>query len=165
MSAPPRRPRSLLVLLLFFCWLDARALGWIVFPRASASWHFYEALGAAWLHYVLQAVTVALAATATGYLWRPSDGWLQSSLLAIGVLSATTLAGTWMTVRHLDLARSSYAASREARGLPVPPERLAELFTPGALWGAAAAMLVAMALLAALAWRRRDWAAPDDAEA
>jgi hypothetical protein len=31
---------------------------------------------------VLQAVTVALAATATGCLWRPTYGWLQSSLLA-----------------------------------------------------------------------------------
>lgn len=82
-----KRPKSLLVLLIFFCWVDARSLGWLVFPQTSASYHFYNALGQPWLHFFAQSVTVALAGAATGYLWRPKPGWLEATLVALGSAS------------------------------------------------------------------------------
>ena len=34
-----RRPRALLLLLLFFCWLDARSFGWLLLPERSAEFY------------------------------------------------------------------------------------------------------------------------------
>lgn len=158
-ASAPRRPKSLLALLLFFCWVDARALGWIIFPNTSASHHFYVALDQLWLHYVLQAVTIAFAATATGYLWRPIAGWFESSMVGLVVFGLTTVGGAWYTVRHLDVARSSYAASRERRGFPATPEQLAGAFTPEFIWASALTMVAILLVLAALAWRNRAFAA------
>ena len=164
-SAPaPRRPKTLLALLLFFCWVDARALGWLIFPNTSASYHFYVALEQVWLHYILQAVTIAFAATATGYLWRPIAGWFESSMVGLAVFGVTTLGGAWYTVRHLDVAKSSYAASRERRGFPVTPERLDQTFTPEFIWASALTMATILLVLAALAWRNRAFAANAESE-
>ncbi len=156
-----KRPKSLILLLIFFGWVGARALGWIVFPVTSGSYHFYRALGQPWLHYVSESVTVALATAAAAYLWRPKRGWLAASLVALGVLAVSGLAEAWYAIRHLEVARLSYASSRAARGLPVPSERLAENFSPGTLWAGTLAMCALFALLAVLAWRSRGYAAAD----
>ena len=163
--ASPKRPKSLLALLLFFCWVDARSLGGLIFPKTSGSYHFYESLGRPWIHFALQILMVALAATATGYLWRPKRGWLEASLLALGTFAVSAVAGTWYSIQHLDVVRSSYAAGRTARGLPAPTERLDQMFRPEVLWMGTVGMVAFLAILAGLAWRRREYVAPEQAVA
>lgn len=152
-----RRPRTLLLLLLFFCWVEARALGWIVFPKTSGSYLLYAALDQMWVHYATCVLTVALAATAAGYLWRPKAGWFEATMLALSVFGVSGLAGMWYTLQHVDAARDAYAASRVARGLPVEPERLAKIFSAEALWFGALVMTAFYVLLAAMAFRRREY--------
>jgi hypothetical protein len=159
-----RRPKTLLLLLVFFCWADARALGWIVFPTTSGSYHLHVALNQVWVHYAVCIVTVALAATATGYLWRPIAGWFEASLVALSVFAVSSLAGVWYTLQHLDAARMAYATGRTERGLPVSPERLAEIFTPQVLWSGAIGITAFYLLLAILAWRRRAYLPSEQSE-
>lgn len=156
-----RRPKSLWLLLFFFCWVDARALGAIVFPSTSGTYHFYAALEQVWLHYLVSIVTVVLSATATNALWRPKAGWLEASLIALGVFALSGLASVWYTLRHVDLARDAYAAGRAARGLPVAPERLADIFSVPVLWSGAFGVSAGYVVLAVLAWRRRDYLPPE----
>lgn len=161
---PGRRPRTLMALLLFFIWMDARALGWMIFPATSASHHYYSALGHPWAHYVIQALTVAFAATAIGYLWTPRDGWLQASLAALAAFTVLTVGGSWHMLGHLGAARDAYRASREERGLPIPEERLTAMFTTTATIYTTLGAVAFFGFLAWLAWRRRAYVAGDSAE-
>jgi hypothetical protein len=163
--ASPKRPRALLVLLVFFCWLDARSLGWLVFPAKSAGYQFWAAMERPWLHFVLEGVTVALAATATGYLWRPKPGWVEATTLALGALAVQSAWGSWYMARHAHVARDAFVASRANRGLPVSPERASEAFSTGALQAATLGLLAFLALLGWLTWRHRHYVAPTSAPA
>jgi len=160
----PRRPRTLLFLLLFLLWIDAKTLGTVVFPSTSASYHVFVGLGLAWVHFVLAAVTIALAATATGYLWRPEPGWINAVLVALGFYAVQTVVEAALMVRHLPAARAAWVAGRQARGLPLHPDRIDQVFSPDVLWRGAGAMVVFLAVLAVAGWRRRDFAYPQEAE-
>lgn len=160
-TARTRRPKSLIVLLVFFCWTEARALGAIVFPSMSGTYHFYETIGQLWVHYASALGTVMIAGTAGAYLWRPRRGWPEVTLAALGALAVDAIVGGWYSVRHLDVARSSYASGRVARGAPVSAERLDMAFTPDALWTATLTIVASLALLGVLAWRRRHYEGAD----
>ena len=64
----------------------------------------------------------------------------------------------WYTLRHADVAKASYATSRERRGFPVAPEQLEGAFTPEFLWASALTMVAILMVLAAMAWRHRTFA-------
>jgi hypothetical protein len=155
----PKRPRTLSILLVFLLWVDARTFGSLVFPKTSGSYHFFVALDAVWVHFLFGAVTVALAVTATGYLWKASAGWANAVLIAFGVYALQTVIETAVMLRNLPLARTAYAAGREMRGLPVRPDRLDEMFTAQGMYMAAGWTLLILAVLAVAAWRRRDFEA------
>lgn len=157
-----RRPKTLIGLLVFFCWIDARSLGWLLFPSTSVSYHYYSALGYPWVHSVVEVLTVAFAATATGYLWRPREGWYQATLVTLAAFAVMSIAGSWHMLNHVEVVRAAYRTSRAARGLPVPEERLAVMFTSSALLYTSLAAVAFFGLLAFLAWRRRAYVAPDD---
>lgn len=159
--ATPKRPRSLTLLLWFFCWMDGRAVLWLFFPGMSGSYQLYAALDQLWVYYASVVLTVALAATATGYLWRPKAGWFEASLLALAFLAVSGIAGMWYMVQHLDIARDAYAASRTARGLSTTPDRLDAIFSANVLWAGTAAMTAVFLLLAWMAFRNRAYVLPD----
>ncbi|GAB1343166.1 hypothetical protein MASR1M101_22930 [Gemmatimonas sp.] len=58
-----------------------------------------------WVHYASSVLTAALAATATGYLWRPKAGWYEATLVALTFFGVSGLAGMWHTLQHLDTAK------------------------------------------------------------
>ena len=159
MPTARRRPRTATVILVFLLWIDGRTFWGIVFPRTSASFHFYSAIDNEWLHWVLSALTVALAVTATGYLWRPVAGWAYAVLIALGVYALQAVVGTVYMVRHLDLAREAYVTARQIRHLPVRPETADRIFTPDALWLTTLGLVVVLAIMAAAAWTRRNFEA------
>ena len=159
MPTKRRRPRTITVILLFLLWVDGKAFWGIIFPRTSGSFHFYSAIDAEWLHWVLSALTVALAATAVGYLWRPATGWVYAVLIAFGVYALQIIVETAHMVRHLDLARESYVTARQIRHLPVRPATADRIFTPEAVWLTALGLLAMLAIMAVMAWRKRDFEA------
>ena len=157
-----RRPRTLLALGAVFCWVAGQGLEGLTLPARSASYHFLSALGLAPLHFLLEAITVAVALAALSYLWRGRHGWVQTSLVALAYLAVQSTALTLLMLGHLAGARASYVASRVDRGVPVDPERVKELLSPAVLVLGLVISLTLFAIAALLAWRRRDYVAPDD---
>ena len=157
-----RRPRTLLALAAVFCWVAGQGLEALTLPARTASYHFLGSLGLAPLHFLLEAVAVAVALAALSYLWRGRYGWVQASLVALGYLAVQSTALTLLMLGHLGRARASYVASRADRGVPVDPERVAELLSPGALVVGLVISLTLFAIAALLAWRHRDYVAPDE---
>ena len=152
-----RRPRVLTALLVFFLWVDAKTIGTLVLPSTSGGYYFFDAIGHRWVHFALGVVTVALALTATGYLWRPVAGWFEASMVALAAYALQIVAVTaWMT-RRLPEARAATAESRTARGLPGHEEALEAIITPAALWTTTVILMVILALLAAAARRHRGF--------
>ena len=159
MPTARRRPRTVTVILVFLLWIDGRTLWSIIFPRTSASFHFYSAINAEWVHWVLSALTLAFAVTAVGYLWRPAAGWAYAVLIALGFYVLQTVVETAYMVQHLDLARETYMTARQIRHLPARPETADRIFTPDALWLTTLGLVVVMVIMAAMAWRKRDFEA------
>jgi hypothetical protein len=159
---PARRPRTLLALAAVFCWVTGQGLEGLTLPARSASYHFLSGLGVAPLHFVLEAITVAVALAALSYLWRGRYGWVQTSLVALGYLAVQSTALTLLMLGNLASARASYVASRADRGLPVDPEGVEELLSPAVLVVGLVISLTLFAIAGLLAWRRRDYVAPDD---
>lgn len=151
------RPKTLLALLFFVCWVEARHLAFLFFPDMSGTYHYWVALNHTWVYFAITLVTVALAATAASYLWYPRPGWFPVTSILIGFLSVSTLAGTLHMMANADTARVSYESGRASRGFPVSPERLDTMFQPTTLLLAALMAIVFFAIIEAAAWRRRDY--------
>jgi hypothetical protein len=151
------RPKTLLLLLFFVCWVEARNLAFLFFPDLSSTYYYWDALGVGWVHFAITLVTVALAATAASYLWYPRHGWFEVTSLLIGFLALSTIGVTLHMTQRADVAREAFESGRGARGFPVPPERLEQMFQPTTLLVAAAIALVFFALIEAAAWRRREY--------
>ena len=151
------RPKTLLLLLFFVCWVEARNLAFLFFPDMSSNYYYWDALGVAWVHFAITLVTVALAATAASYLWYPKHGWFEVTTLLIGFMAVSTMGVALHMSQHVDVAREAFENARGARGFPVPPERLDQMFQPTTLMVAAGMAVVFFGMIEAAAWRRRDY--------
>ena len=133
-SGPPAaRPRILLLLIIVLCWEAGRGVEGLVLPERSTEYQFFRARGLAPIPFVLDALTVAVALAALGYLWRARPGWVQSALVALGYFAAQTVFVTLSMLRSLDRARAAFVASRAAREQPTDPARVEQVFALGFL--------------------------------
>ena len=159
---PPTRPRILLVLIAVLCWQAGRGIEGLVLPARSTVYQFFRSLGLTPIHFVLDALTVAVALAALGYLWRARAGWVQSALVALGYFAAQAVFVTAFMLGAADRARAAFVASRAARGEAADPERAAQVFAMGFLEWRLVMSLTVFALAAWLAWRHRGYVGPDD---
>jgi hypothetical protein len=157
----PARPTALLVLIVVLCWQVGGGIEALVLPDRSTAYHFFSALGLVPLYFALEAITVAVALAALGYVWRARPGWLQSTLVALGYFAAQSIVTTILMLRLDDQARAAFVASRSARGQPVEPERVDQLFAMGWLEWRLVMSLTLFALTAWLAWRQRAYVGPE----
>ena len=77
---------------------------------------------------------------------------------ALALYGAMTLSGLLQMQANPVAARRAYAESREARGLPIRPERLEQLFSPAGqklAWGIG--VVLCLAPLGLLWWHREDF--------
>jgi hypothetical protein len=155
------RPRTLLLLILVLCWETGRGIEGLVLPERSTAYHFFRALGLAPLNLVLDAITVAVALAALGYIWRARPGWAQGALVALGYFAAQAIIVTLLMLHFGDRARAAYVASRTERGQPVDPERVEQLFAMGWLEWRLVMSLTLFGVAAWLAWRRRAYVGPE----
>lgn len=163
-SAPhPSRPRTLLVLIAVLCWQAGGGVEGLVLPERNTAYQFFRALGLAPIHFLLDAITVAVALAALGYLWRGRAGWVQSALVALGYFAVRASAVTVLMLASADRARTAFLASRGARGQMLDPVRVDRLFELGWLQWRLVMSLTLFGLAALLAWRRRAYVGPDDA--
>jgi hypothetical protein len=143
------------------CWQTGRGIEGLVLPERSTAYNFFLALGLEPLHFVLDAITVAVALAALGYLWRARPGWVQSALVALGYFAAQAILVTTLMLRSVDRARVAFLASRAARGQPVDPERVTRLFEMGWLEWRLVMSLTFFGVAAWLAWRGRAYVGRD----
>jgi len=116
----------------FFTWTAGRGLQALLFFENSPGFRFYDAVGTPERHF-LYGLPETLAAGITAVpLWRASPRSVAFALVAALVLAVGGVLETADVSANLEIARSSYAASREARGLSTPsPEAMASMFSPG----------------------------------
>jgi hypothetical protein len=143
------------------CWQAGRGIEGLVLPERSTSYNFLRAVGWSSLHFVLEALTVAVAFAALGYLWRARPGWVQSALVALGYFAGQAMLVTGLMLGAVDRARAAFVASRAARGQSLDPERVARLFEMGWLEWRLVISLTLFALAAWLAWRNRAYVEAD----
>ena len=158
------RPRALLVLIAVLCWQTGRAVEGLVLPAGSTGYQFFRLSGLGPVHVVLDAVTVAVALSALGYIWRARRGWVQSALVALGYFAVQAIVVTALMLGAPDRARAAFIASRAARGEVADPERVARIFALGFLGWRLVMSLTIFALAASLTWRHRHYVGPDDAQ-
>ena len=151
------RPRTILVLIMVLCWQAGRGIEGLALPERSTAYQFLGAIGLRPLHFVLEALTIAVALAALGYLWRARAGWVQSALVALGYFAAQAMLVTTLMLRSTDEARAAFLASRSARGQLLDPDRVARLFEMGWLEWRLVMSLTLFALAAWLAWRNRGY--------
>jgi hypothetical protein len=151
------RPRTLLVLIMVLCWQVGRGVEGLVLPELTTAYHFFRALGLTPLFFILDAITVAVALAALGYIWRARPGWAQSALVALGWFAAQAIIVTLFMLRSVDRARAAFLASRVARGQPLDPGRVEQLFAMGWLEWRLVMSLTVFGLAAWLAWRQREY--------
>jgi hypothetical protein len=156
------RPRSLLVLIAVLCWETGRGIEGLVLPARSTTYQFFQTLGLAPVHFVLDTLAVAVALASLGYLWRARPGWAKTVLAALGYFSAYAIAVTLLMLRDPVHARVAFVASREARGEPADAARVEQVFALGFLEWRLVMSLTLFALAAWLAWRGRDYVGPED---
>lgn len=152
-----RRPKTLLALLLLFCWAEAKTLGYLIFPTTSPSYLFFASLGYSWAHFVIAIPSAALAATAIGYLTFPRPGWFEVTLVATCYSLATSIGMALYTNTHLAVYRDAYAAARETRGAAISQERLDTMFQPSLILYTVIASVLFNGIVLFLAWRRREY--------
>jgi hypothetical protein len=161
-SGPTRtRPRALLVLIMVLCWQVGRGIEGVVLPERSTAYQFFRALGLTPLYFVLDTMTVAVAFAALGYIWRARPGWAQSALVALAYFAAEAIVVTVLMLRSVDRARAAFLASRAARGQPMDPARVEQLFAMGWLEWRLVMSLTLFGVAAWLAWRRRGYVGSD----
>jgi hypothetical protein len=156
-----RRPGTLLVLIMVLCWQAGRGLEGLVLPARSAAYHFFRALGLTPVYFVLDTITVAVALAALGYIWRARSGWVQSALVAFGYFATQAIVVTLFMLHAVDRARAAFLDSRAARGQPVDPGRVEQLFAMGWLEWRLVMSLTLFAVAAWLTWRQRRYVGPD----
>jgi len=156
------RPKILLVLIIVLCWQAGRGVEGLVLPERGTAYHFFLGHGVAPVHFVLDALTVAVALAALGYLWRARPGWVQSTLVALGYFAAQAIVVTLLMMRDVGRARAAFLASRAARGQTLDPERVERLFALGWLEWRLVMSLTLFGLAAVLAWRGRAYVGPPD---
>jgi hypothetical protein len=153
----PTRPRTILVLIMVLCWQAGRGIEGLVLPERSTAYHFLGAQGMRPLHFVLEALTVAVALAALGYLWRARPGWVQTALVALGYFAVQAVLVTGLMLASTERARNAFLTSRASRGQTLDPDRVARLFEMGWLEWRLVMSLTLFALAAWLAWRNRGY--------
>jgi hypothetical protein len=156
-----KRPGTLLVLIMVLCWQAGRGIEGLVLPERSTAYHFFRLLGLSPLYLILEALTVAVALAALGYIWRARPGWVQSALVALGYFAAQAIFVTLFMLSSVARARAAFIVSQTARGQSVDPARVQQLFALGWLEWRLVISLTFFGLAAWLAWRRRAYVGPE----
>jgi hypothetical protein len=143
---------------LFLLWSSLRALWSVLLAETNPNYRLASELGFGLLFVGGQMVYTLLGVTGAAAVWWRWRNAMPLATAALAVYTAMTLSGLLQMRANPVAARNAYAASREARGLPLPPGRLDELFSPAGqklAWGIGA--VLCLGPLGLLWWRREEF--------
>lgn len=146
------------VVALFLLWSSLRALWSVLLAETHPSYRLAGELGYGPFFVGGQIVYTLLGVTAAAAVWWRWRNAVPLGTAALAAYAAMTVSGLLQMKANPVAARAAYRESREARGLPVPSERLDRLFSPAGqrlAWGIGA--VLCLAPLAILWWRREEF--------
>jgi hypothetical protein len=157
-------PKLIILLMVWFFWATGKDLDALVRHSVLTDYYIFSAAGIPWLFFVM-AIPVFLLNTATIYfLFRPQRAGLWVLLNALVAGAVQNIVTISFALPNLANVREAYARARELRGLPVREEALNMIFTPDAMAATVIVMLSLYALLAFIAYRKRQYfRGPEDA--
>ena len=136
------------MLIIFFAWLAMKSASALLGVRPTADEVLLSALGWAAAFYVFSAPLFVGEVLVAALLYRQRLLALRLGRALVAAEALVNLGMLGVTALHREQAVAFYAASREARGLPQSPEKLAQLFSGGALAAMALGTLLFWALVA-----------------
>jgi hypothetical protein len=155
-----RRQRSLWtrLLALFLLWSSLRAVWSVLLADVDPNYRLASELGFGTLFVGGQVVYALFGVTAAAAVWWRWRKALPLGTTALAIYAAMTVSGLLQMRSNPVAARSAYAASRQARGLPMRPERLEELFSPaGQRLAWALGAMLCLGPLGILWWRQDEF--------
>jgi hypothetical protein len=155
-----RRQRSLWTRLvaLFLLWSSLRAVWSVLLAEVDPNYRLASELGFGALFVGGQVVYALVGVTAAAAVWWRWRSALPLGSTALAIYAAMTVSGLLQMRSNPVAAKNAYAASREARGLPVRPERLDELFSPtGQRFAWAIGALLCFGPLVVLWWHQDEF--------
>ena len=142
---------------IFLAWSGLRAIYSFTLGQSDPAYRLALEVGTRIPVHFLNLIYGLLAIAAAVSLWRRRRKGFRLAAVALALYTASTLFGLAQIRNHPEAARQAYAASREARGLPIRPERLDEMFSES---GQRAVTVIGLAMciipFGLLLWRRKE---------
>jgi hypothetical protein len=129
-----RRSKLLILVAFYFAYLAARGIEDLLLHDQSAGYIVHANVGLL-PHYLGASIALtALAAASAVLLWKrhPLGLYIGLVTLALGLVEFLLELEVWAS--DLDLAKQAYAINRSARGFPIAPGLLDEMFTPTGIY-------------------------------
>lgn len=159
-----KRDWGLIFLWVAAIWGAGKALEVLARFATVSDYAILSAHGLGWLFFVVAGINLMLWVTFTYYLTRPAPVVVTVGFAALAYNALYNGAMTFVLMQDLPAARTAYAVSREARGMPVREETLNAVFSVSGIWGSFLLSLLIMAIVAVMLWRKRRWFGADVAE-
>jgi hypothetical protein len=152
-----QRPLSLWLRLLaaFIAWGAFRAIFFTVLGQSDPEFQLAVERGVGPAVVLGQLIYGVIGIAAAVAIWQRMPFALWLALAALALDTSLTVFGVQQFTADPTAVREAYAASRAARGLPIPAERLDIMFSPEAMtvmWVVAG--LMSLVPLAILLWRK-----------
>jgi len=148
-----RRPRSIVVLIIWFIWSAGQDLDNIVRHAMKADYYVFSSNGMESVFFFLVFAIFLLNASAIYYLFKPDKWGLYTAFGALLLAAFENAVALSLAIRDLPGVREAYERGREIRGLPVREEAMNMLFTEESMYYAAGIMLIAYFLMSFLVFR------------
>ena len=152
-----RRPRSIILLIVWFLWATGKDLDGLARFATTADYYIFASIGSTWAYFALAGVVFLFNAAAVFYLFRPQPVGYGVLLGALAAGIAQNLVSTLLAVRDIHGVREAYEIGRELRGLPVRQEAMDMIFKPSALWFSVGLAVLVYVALAFLVRRNRSY--------
>jgi hypothetical protein len=142
---------------LFLVWIGTRGFFFLLIGEVNPQYRMLTEAGygpAIWISEVIVSVLAIAGGVAIWTRWRHA---FMLATAALALYTAATFVGLQQASAQPERAKAAYAEGRLARGLPVPQDRLDEMFSPAGLrlvW--ITGLVMCLTPYGILLWRRRE---------
>lgn len=150
-----KRPKTIILLMVIYAYFFIRGIGSALLFSSNPNYYLFNQAGIGFLYFILSIPVLILTGVTLQYLWKPKPigFWIALSGIALGFVS--NLISFFIGLANPELMQQAYILSREARGLPVRPERIEQLLSPtGIIITLGVTLSISLILVALFIWKR-----------